>query len=354
MVDEPSCWDSVFSYSTCCPSTDFPTVLSIENSVRWQDYMREAQQALIKLERKGPGGVGVYRGLWSVVQSALAAVDLARATLLDQIQFASAAAVDVFNRVAKVTKTKKLPLIVNDEMLAPEQLVDGLSGIPAILIKSSNESRSSVFHVVNIFPTEIVTGRVGLSRTIRETIVSLALDDFNSLKQRFPRFSGSELNNLFFAFQMENASDLVSLNSEISQHMRTEVLKVGKQILNKEDVDITMWATITENERMPFHDHPLAILSGCYYPIESSIPLSFQDPRGGEDSSAPFHRYAYFLPKDDEFVIFPPWLKHQVVKNFESKPRVAFAFNFFEKQGLYGWHRSVHEDIHKGGAKRGP
>lgn len=74
------------------------------------------------------------------------------------------------------------------------------------------------------------------------------------------------------------------------------------------------------------HVHPEAVASGVYYvkiPADSGM-LRIHDPRG---PLPPFGGTKDLHPKPGDFIIFPGWLRHEVLPTPGDNQRISIAFN---------------------------
>jgi len=245
-----------------------------------------------------------------------------------------------------------------------------------------------------------------------EELTRIVLDKYAEFEQAMRDHRGGdfndhprqdEINNAFFAWQLTHESeqeDVVGQEQwpelyyesrdfqELRYHLKLACLEYLQQVydpqLNEMDLaqlDLTLWASVTPANAgrsttsmdMPFHDHPLALLSGVFYAqaggvnVASRTPTVFADPRGTTafrytrqasrrkttrddetirdtpEPTAPFHRLAYSHASDGKLVVFPSWLVHGVPPHRGEKPRVVFAFNLHTLQGttLSSWAKTA-------------
>ena len=192
----------------------------------------------------------------------------------------------------------------------------------------------------------------------------------NNVNKKIPyrpcQDSIGEINNNFFEFQMEGGYEeylLPKVEFQIFEEMasklydlyvkygNTDVLSeselVEKLIEKKlakdtddalDQIAIYPWATVHADCSCHLeHDHPEAGLSAVYYvkmpPGAGGIIL--HDPRSA------FHEDIILHPKEGEFIMFPPWLRHTVLPTHESadEPRITIAWNAF---GEWEETRDVH------------
>lgn len=85
------------------------------------------------------------------------------------------------------------------------------------------------------------------------------------------------------------------------------------------------------------HLHPLSTLSGTYYvrTPRGSPGLKFEDPRLARFMAAPPRRpgaaqapWVVLPAHAGEVLLFESWLRHEVVANAATTPRVSISFNF--------------------------
>jgi len=85
------------------------------------------------------------------------------------------------------------------------------------------------------------------------------------------------------------------------------------------------------------HLHPLSTLSGTYYvrTPRGAPGLKFEDPRLSRFMAAPPKRagatqrpWVVLPARAGELLLFESWLRHEVVANAATTPRVSISFNF--------------------------
>ena len=320
-TNDPACWDGLFDYESCCGKLTFENLLAIENNARWLTYFRDF--SLVRMLQTAD-----YHTEWMGLQSGLAAIQLAPE---DQ---RVAVAESVFEKFFKPGNFSA------DLIISRVEKVDN-----HFIVRDADEWVESVEpRELTIFPTRIQIHRISsLDQTSLDFLVASSLAEFRRLKEE-SGLGGSQLNDLFFATQMETNR---ATDHEL-EVLKAEIRRIALRILKPEGdgLAIKMWSNVLDpgSARMPYHDHPMAILSGCFYPQEENSPISFADPRGsshfdgsGFEPKAPFHRLAYFVPKRGEVIFFPPWLLHQVSSPI-GMARVSFAFNIYEQdETLFAW-----------------
>ena len=130
------------------------------------------------------------------------------------------------------------------------------------------------------------------------------------------------------------------------QHIKTYV----KEIINpKEGLDFYItqsWLNITKlGERHHQHYHPNSIISGVFYvATEEDDTVTFTDPNDKLKKQIVFEQKEFnvwnstiwtFPVNNNELVLFPSWLSHQVdVNGKATTDRISLSFNTFVKGTL--------------------
>jgi len=112
------------------------------------------------------------------------------------------------------------------------------------------------------------------------------------------------------------------------------------------------WLNVTEpGEFHHVHNHPNSIISGVFYvktlendSIEFVNPSKhYQTLRVEPKEYNLWNSLSWNLPiEDNQLVIFPSWLQHNVPQNRTSESRISFAFNVFVK-GIFGKEDQMNE-----------
>jgi uncharacterized protein (TIGR02466 family) len=87
------------------------------------------------------------------------------------------------------------------------------------------------------------------------------------------------------------------------------------------------------------HIHPHSVLSGTYYARtrKGAAAIRFEDPRLPMMMAAPLRRedaplelksFVYVTPQEGTALIWESWLRHEVVRNESSRPRISVSFNY--------------------------
>eukprot|EP01012_Entosiphon_sulcatum_P015890 TRINITY_DN20856_c0_g1_i1.p1 TRINITY_DN20856_c0_g1~~TRINITY_DN20856_c0_g1_i1.p1 ORF type:complete len:248 (+),score=36.87 TRINITY_DN20856_c0_g1_i1:22-765(+) len=93
------------------------------------------------------------------------------------------------------------------------------------------------------------------------------------------------------------------------------------------EADLFVWASVHANGSYHMaHTHPGAVVSGVFYVSvpEAAGNLVFEDPRG---PLPPFDNRFVHEPAEDQLVLFPSWLVHQVTPTAGESPRISISFN---------------------------
>ena len=168
--------------------------------------------------------------------------------------------------------------------------------------------------------------------------------------------SPGELNNNFFQFQMDGGYEeylaklpefkifelaaiyMHDMFADYSETKTKPMSELYQQLVNNgeaEDLEeayeilaIKPWATVqTQCSCHLEHDHPDAGLSGVYYARmpEHAGGIALHDPRNHWSEDAILH------PKEGEFIMFPSWLRHNVLPTNgpPEDPRISIAWNAY-------------------------
>lgn len=87
------------------------------------------------------------------------------------------------------------------------------------------------------------------------------------------------------------------------------------------------------------HIHPHSVLSGTYYARtpKGSAAIRFEDPRLSmmmaspprrEDAPEHLRPFVYVAPEEGTALLWESWLRHEVVRNASSRPRISVSFNY--------------------------
>ena len=142
------------------------------------------------------------------------------------------------------------------------------------------------------------------------------------------------------------------------QHIKTYV----KEVLNLEeelDFYITQsWLNVVEpGGNILNHHHSNSIISGTFYvATEEDDGIKFEDPNFKTKNLIRFEpkefniwnsTYWTLFSKNNELMLFPSWLEHQVISNEKATTnRISISFNTFVK-GTFGAASSLNELILK-------
>jgi len=216
------------------------------------------------------------------------------------------------------------------------------------------------------------------------------------------------VNNAFFAWQLTHESEQSSEQgflqwpelyhqskdfSELKRLLKLTCMEYLQYIYDApissadmSQLELSIWASVYPPSgspggewpegamALPFHDHPLALLSGVFYvqaggeTVAERTPTIFADPRGTPafrytgrpvaqqaagtgpntrpsdesdvlEPTAPFHRLAYSHAQDGYVITFPSWLVHGVPPHSGSRSRVVLSYNLHTLHGttLSSW-----------------
>jgi len=235
------------------------------------------------------------------------------------------------------------------------------------------------WNYVNLWPTKMATMHVDLPEEFHKALSDLAISRYmqhqTAAKQRDPRITLESINNGFFSLQQDAASKWPELlRSKHVKHLRRILHKVaidyalkignfpqGKATPELTEADLFLWTAVyTEGTPHLTHCHDQGIVSGAYYSQapDSSAPIVFTDPRGGQpmhidsaghapetEPEAPFSTNAVMFPSMGDLVLFPSWLPHRVPPaKMSGAPRVVWSFNL--NGPVNGWARSTAAPVH--------
>ena len=128
--------------------------------------------------------------------------------------------------------------------------------------------------------------------------------------------------------------------------MKSEIINLSQEAMGHLDIvdemipEITgMWAVVNSpGSSNRLHNHPFNYLSGVFYlqvPKDSGS-LIFHDPRPQSEVLSPpkkqgenlhtAHRVTW-EPKQNDLLVFPSWLQHEVEINNSQEERIVISFN---------------------------
>ena len=128
--------------------------------------------------------------------------------------------------------------------------------------------------------------------------------------------------------------------------MKSEIINLSQEAMGHLDIvdemipEITgMWAVVNgPGSSNRLHNHPFNYLSGVFYlqvPKDSGS-LIFHDPRPQSEVLSPpkkqgenlhtAHRVTW-EPKQNDLLVFPSWLQHEVEINNSQEERIVISFN---------------------------
>ncbi|MDZ7628505.1 MAG: TIGR02466 family protein [Parvularculaceae bacterium] len=87
------------------------------------------------------------------------------------------------------------------------------------------------------------------------------------------------------------------------------------------------------------HIHPHSVISGTYYvrAPKGAAAIRFEDPRLSMMMAAPprcddapeaLKPFVYVAPEEGTALLWESWLRHEVVRNASSRPRISVSFNY--------------------------
>jgi len=87
------------------------------------------------------------------------------------------------------------------------------------------------------------------------------------------------------------------------------------------------------------HIHPHSVISGTYYAQvpDGAAALKFEDPRlsmmmasppRAADAPQEMRNFVYLAPEPGLVLMWESWLRHEVVRNESSEPRISVSFNY--------------------------
>jgi uncharacterized protein (TIGR02466 family) len=87
------------------------------------------------------------------------------------------------------------------------------------------------------------------------------------------------------------------------------------------------------------HIHPHSVVSGTYYvrTPKGAAAIRFEDPRlpmmmaappRREDAPEALRPFVYVAPEEGSALLWESWLRHEVVRNESSRPRISVSFNY--------------------------
>jgi uncharacterized protein (TIGR02466 family) len=128
--------------------------------------------------------------------------------------------------------------------------------------------------------------------------------------------------------------------------LKSEIINLSQEAMGHLDIvdemipEITgMWAVVNSpGSSNRLHNHPFNYLSGVFYlqvPKDSGS-LIFHDPRPQSEVLSPpkkqgenlhtAHRVTW-EPKQNDLLVFPSWLQHEVEINNSQEERIVISFN---------------------------
>jgi len=177
--------------------------------------------------------------------------------------------------------------------------------------------------------------------TIDENFVSCTTDDLNTINS----FEYEEKANLNF---FTKDYDVLSKLPKIKEHINSFLDYYGKNVLGLTDDNslyvTNSWCVKTpKGGYHPSHSHPNSILSGVIYidvgNTEQHIIFEHENQllkkfdfllRKERDTMYNTNKFALTV-KNNDMIIFPSWIKHEVLENKTDTTRFVLRYNVFIK-----------------------
>lgn len=200
-------------------------------------------------------------------------------------------------------------------------------------------SGAAHFFVTPIRRSEI-PGGAALNREIEAAALSFAADDTSGRQ-----WSGDHGYPGYTSYA--SIPDLVSrapcfaalkkaLDAEAAGFAKELAFNLGRARLNLDN----MWINVMP--RGGFHSghiHPHSVISGTYYARtpKGAAAIRFEDPRLSmmmaapprrEDAPEALRQFIYMSPEEGTALLWESWLRHEVVRNASSRPRISVSFNY--------------------------
>jgi len=133
--------------------------------------------------------------------------------------------------------------------------------------------------------------------------------------------------------------------SNLISNIEISALEFAKQLQIDTNLKVqSFWININKfKDYNQYHTHPKSIFSGVYYikvPKNSGC-IEFKNPNclsieNNWDNIAkepnPVNSYSYKInPVENQLLLFPSWLEHQVLPNLNHKKRISLSFNITKK-----------------------
>ena len=185
------------------------------------------------------------------------------------------------------------------------------------------------------FPTPIW---YGVYENIRETQYTSAIKYCNELATNHPgrtqsNIGGWQSDNLYYVNLIDTPLQIYI--DEIRPRVKAALLELGV----KSNYDIfNIWININyKGCRNVLHNHAGASLSGVFYLTENNSEIVFRrDPdintyclesMDSDKDTFLSSDIVKYTPQQGQYMIFPPWLKHEVSTNNDDNERISIAFN---------------------------
>ena len=192
-------------------------------------------------------------------------------------------------------------------------------------------------HIDNLFPTPVYN-------VIRNS--ELNLEEFEEIK------------SIIEAGMRKNAGNKHSTNSYIFETKLKKIKEFCEQQIKKyveiiispsQELEFYItesWINVTKpGEFHHLHYHPNSIISGVFY--VNTVPedhINLTDPNykvkaifnlGDQKEYNPWNSTQWWLPvEDNQLILFPSWLEHEVKHVEGNKNRISISFNTFVRGNL--------------------
>ena len=191
-------------------------------------------------------------------------------------------------------------------------------------------------HIDSLFPTPVYS-------VIRDS--ELNLEESEEIKSIIEEGTRKNAGNVHSTNSYIFETKLKKIKEFCEQHIKkyVEIIIAPK---HKLEFYITeSWLNVTKpGEFHHLHYHPNSIISGVFYvnTVENDT-IFFNDPnykvKGslgfGQKFHNPWNSNQWWIPvKDNQFILFPSWLEHEVKHVEGDKERISISFNTFVRGNL--------------------
>ena len=171
--------------------------------------------------------------------------------------------------------------------------------------------------------------------------------DTKNIEKTFSKFELEKHNNsnlLHLSLDMNVLKKFTKLKKIIDKVIKDVNSNVWK--IDKELMITTSWLTKTEKGgESLLHNHLNSMFSGVFY-FQDSSPIEFSHIRTNTIYDPPLENNVYnssqwiLNPKQNDLILFPSELNHQIKKSTIEETRYSIAFNVLPK-GLLGYKDSI-------------